>query len=581
VDAIDPVTRVLPAVLPSQDSPAAPTDGGETVPSRNRRNLRMDRGDRRPAVLHILWTSLWKTNGGEGTGTLTDAAELWTGCADRLRSMMSDATWRTWFDQIQSVELDDRKLSLSAPSTLVRERLEERYLGVIQGLASEMASRQLVVELSVRPAVSSAHSEAMTLSAATAEDPGAAPGQWASNGSTSNGSTSNGSASNGPTSNGSASRRAGDPGRAGGNAAREAGAPHGGGEPTPRAGRNESLSLNPRYTFEAFVIGASNRFAHAAAQRVAETPAASYNPLFIHGDSGLGKTHLLHAIGHYVAVNFPGLTIRYVSTETFLNDFVDAIRTNGQPAFKRRYRDCDVLLVDDIQFIEGKEGLQEEFFHTFNALYEHSKQIVLSSDRHPRSIATLEDRLRSRFEWGLITDVQPPELETRLAILRKKADGEQTPIPADVLELIATHVKDNIRELEGALIRVSAFASLNREPLTLEMAEVVLSDILDVSRPRQITAKLILDTTATVFGFSVDELCGSNRRRPLVNARQIGMYVFRDLTDYSYPAIGREFGNRDHTTVIHAVEKISGLMKERRQVYDQVTELIVKIKGGA
>jgi chromosomal replication initiator protein len=457
--------------------------------------------------------------------------------------VVSEATWLTWFDEVEPVELDDRKLSLSAPSTLVRERLEERYLGMIQGLASELASRALVVELSVRPSATAAQSEAMTLSAAAAEDPGA---------------------SEPAVVDGSVPQSAADAI-----------------EQTPKTNRNESLSLNPRYTFEAFVIGASNRFAHAAAQRVAETPAASYNPLFIHGDSGLGKTHLLHAIGHYVAVNFPNLVIRYVSTETFLNDFVDAIRTNGQPTFKRRYRDCDVLLVDDIQFIEGKEGLQEEFFHTFNALYEHSKQIVLSSDRHPRSIATLEDRLRSRFEWGLITDVQPPELETRLAILRKKADGERTAIPAEVLELIATNVKDNIRELEGALIRVSAFASLNKEPLTKEMAEIVLSDILDVSRPRQITAKLIMDTTATMFGFSVDELCGSNRRRPLVNARQIGMYVFRDLTDYSYPAIGREFGGRDHTTVIHAVEKISGLIKERRQTYDQVTELIHRIRGGA
>jgi chromosomal replication initiator protein len=474
---------------------------------------------------------------------VTDAAELWTGCAERLRSVVSEATWLTWFDEVEPVELDDRKLSLSAPSTLVRERLEERYLGMIQGLASELASRALVVELSVRPSATAAQSEAMTLSAAAAEDPGA---------------------SEPAVVNGSVPQSAADAM-----------------EQTPKSNRNESLSLNPRYTFEAFVIGASNRFAHAAAQRVAETPAASYNPLFIHGDSGLGKTHLLHAIGHYIAVNFPSLVIRYVSTETFLNDFVDAIRTNGQPTFKRRYRDCDVLLVDDIQFIEGKEGLQEEFFHTFNALYEHSKQIVLSSDRHPRSIATLEDRLRSRFEWGLITDVQPPELETRLAILRKKADGERTAIPAEVLELIATNVKDNIRELEGALIRVSAFASLNKEPLTKEMAEIVLSDILDVSRPRQITAKLIMDTTATMFGFTVDELCGSNRRRPLVNARQIGMYVFRDLTDYSYPAIGREFGGRDHTTVIHAVEKISGLIKERRQTYDQVTELIHRIRGGA
>ncbi|MHB1533576.1 MAG: chromosomal replication initiator protein DnaA [Acidimicrobiales bacterium] len=345
----------------------------------------------------------------------------------------------------------------------------------------------------------------------------------------------------------------------------------------PRA--PEVPSLNPRYTFDAFVIGSSNRFAHAAAQRVAETPASSYNPLFIHGDSGLGKTHLLHAIGHYVIENFPSLRVRYVSTETFMNDFVDAIRTNGQLPFKRRYRDCDVLLVDDIQFMEGKESLQEEFFYTFNSLYEGAKQIVLSSDRHPRSIATLEDRLRSRFEWGLITDVQPPELETRLAILRKKADGDRIAIPSDVLELIATNVRDNIRELEGALIRVSAFASLNREPLTRAMAEMVLSDILDAGRPRQITPKLILDATAATFGFDIDELCGPSRRRPLVNARQISMYVFRELTDFSYPAIAREFGGRDHTTVIHAVDKVSRLMKERRLTYDQVTELIYKIKG--
>jgi chromosomal replication initiator protein len=236
--------------------------------------------------------------------------------------------------------------------------------------------------------------------------------------------------------------------------------------------------------------------------------------------------------------------------------------------------------VDDIQFLENKEGLQEEFFHTFNSLYEANRQIVLSSDRHPRSIATLEDRLRSRFEWGLITDVQPPELETRLAILRKKAEGERTHIPSDVLELIATHVKDNIRELEGALIRVSAFASLNREPLTRDLAEMVLSDILAAEQPRQITPKVILEATASEFGFTIDELCGTSRRRPLVTARQIGMYVFRELTDFSYPAIAREFGGRDHTTVIHAVEKVSGLMKERRQVYDQVTALSHRIKSG-
>jgi len=280
-----------------------------------------------------------------------------------------------------------------------------------------------------------------------------------------------------------------------------------------------------------------------------------------------------------VIENFSGRRVRYVSTETFMNDFVDAIRNSSQSSFKRRYRDCDVLLVDDIQFMEGKEGLQEEFFHTFNTLYEGSRQIVLSSDRHPRSIATLEDRLRSRFEWGLITDVQPPELETRLAILRKKAEGEPTPIPDEVLELIAANVRDNIRELEGALTRVSAFASLNRETLTRETAERVLADILDASRPRQLTPAIILAAVSDAFGFSIDELVGPKRQRPLVRARQIGMYLCRDLTDYSYPAIGREFGGRDHTTVIHAVEKITSFMKEDRLTYDQVSGLLATLRG--
>ncbi|MBO0692193.1 MAG: chromosomal replication initiator protein DnaA [Acidimicrobiaceae bacterium] len=512
-----------------------------------------------------MWTALWISTAEteEERFTLTDAAELWGSCAERLRILVGQATWLTWFDQVKPVDLDDRLLWLRAPNSLVRDRLEDRYLGTIQELASEIANRSLVINLSVEPSLESRGPD--LIRAGVGADP-TPPGGYSvaeaglafSADSTALEDTPRGIAADDQT-----------------------------GSDLPTAitssdhhHRHDPLHLNPRYTFEAFVIGASNRFAHAAAQRVAETPASSYNPLFIHGDSGLGKTHLLHAIGHYVAVNFPSLTIRYVSTETFLNDFVDAIRTNGQPAFKRRYRECDVLLVDDIQFIERKEALQEEFFHTFNALYENAKQIVLSSDRHPRSIATLEDRLRSRFEWGLITDIQPPELETRLAILRKKADGARTLIPSDVLELIATHVRDNIRELEGALIRVSAFASLNKEPLTLEVAETVLSDILDVHRPQQITARLILQTTAEMFGFTIDELCGTNRRRPLVNARQIGMYVFRELTDYSYPAIGREFGNRDHTTVIHAVDKISGLISERRQVYEQVTELILRIKGG-
>jgi chromosomal replication initiator protein len=447
---------------------------------------------------------------------------------------------------LEPVDMSHEALVLSASSTLVRDRLEERYIPLLEKVVAQAAGQDLHVEIVVRPA------PAPTVDLDLLDDDGPL----------------------GATVGAVSTRHEAGPPPLPPHSPRPAGA---GAAHT----RSEAPLLNPRYTFDGFVIGSSNRFAHAAAQRVAETPAASYNPLFIYGDSGLGKTHLLHAIGHYGVENFPTLRIRYVSTETFMNDFVDAIRNNSQMTFKRRYRECDVLLVDDIQFMEGKEGLQEEFFHTFNWLYESSKQIVLSSDRHPRSIATLEDRLRSRFEWGLTTDVQPPELETRLAILRKKAEGERIPIPGDVLELIATHVRDNIRELEGALIRVSAFASLNREPPTIEMAERVLSDILEADQPRQITPKVILDATAAAFGFSVEDLCGTSRRRPLVNARQIGMYLFRELTDFSYPAIAREFGGRDHTTVIHAVEKVSGLMKEKRQIYDQVTELIYHIKGGS
>jgi chromosomal replication initiator protein len=310
---------------------------------------------------------------------------------------------------------------------------------------------------------------------------------------------------------------------------------------------------------------------------VAEQPGRSYNPLFIHGHAGLGKTHLLQAIAHYVRSVYPRYTVRYVTTENFLNQFVDAIRTNTPNDFKRRYREIDVLLLDDIQFIEGREGLQEELFHTFNHLHESNRQIVLSSDRPPDAMSTLEDRLRSRFKMGLITDIQPPDFETRLAIVRKKAERETTWIPPDVTEFIATHVKDNIRELEGALIRVSAFASLTKETL---LAEQVLGDLIGDTQPRVITPQLILDATSKMFGYPIEEIIGKSRRRPLVTSRQIAMYVFRELTDLSFPAIAREFGGRDHTTVIHAVDKISALMKERRQIYDQVTELMQTIRGG-
>ena len=341
----------------------------------------------------------------------------------------------------------------------------------------------------------------------------------------------------------------------------------------------DAAGLNPRYTFETFVKGASNQFALAAALRVAETPARSYNPLFIYGSAGLGKTHLLHAIGHYVHHNYQHHEVRYVSTETFLNEFVDAIRTNTGNAFKRRYRDIDVLLIDDIQFLENREGLQEEFFHTFNSLHGANKQIVISTDRMPDAIPTLEERLRGRFKWGLITDIQPPDLETRLAILRNKAERDHVEVPAETLEFIATKITTNIRELEGALIRVTAYASLNHVPITTELAQHLLADLLRDADAEPRTDDELLDEIAAILGFDVDALKGKSRQRPLVTARQIAMYVFRELTDLSYPGIARLFGGRDHTTVIHAVEKIQRLMSERKQIYDQVTDLLQRLKS--
>ncbi len=347
------------------------------------------------------------------------------------------------------------------------------------------------------------------------------------------------------------------------------------------APRPASARLNSKYTFETFVIGSSNRFAHAAAVAVAEAPAKAYNPLFIYGDSGLGKTHLLHAIGHYAQTLYSGLKVRYVSSEEFTNDFINMIRDGKQDGFRRRYRDVDVLLVDDIQFLENKEGTQEEFFHTFNTLHNASKQIVISSDRAPKRLVTLEDRLRSRFEWGLLTDVQPPELETRIAILRKKAIQEGLNAPADVLEYIASRISTNIRELEGALIRVTAFASLNRQGVDLQLAEIVLKDLIPEAQGPQINAATIMGQTAAYFGLSIEDLCGASRSRVLVTARHIAMYLCRELTDMSLPKIGQQFGGRDHTTVINADRKIRSLMAERRSIYTQVTELTNRIKQQA
>ncbi|GJN99815.1 chromosomal replication initiator protein DnaA [Mycobacterium marinum] len=336
-------------------------------------------------------------------------------------------------------------------------------------------------------------------------------------------------------------------------------------------------SLNRRYTFDTFVIGASNRFAHAATLAIAEAPARAYNPLFIWGESGLGKTHLLHAAGNYAQRLFPGMRVKYVSTEEFTNDFINSLRDDRKVAFKRSYRDVDVLLVDDIQFIEGKEGIQEEFFHTFNTLHNANKQIVISSDRPPKQLATLEDRLRTRFEWGLITDVQPPELETRIAILRKKAQMERLAVPDDVLELIASSIERNIRELEGALIRVTAFASLNKTPIDKALAEIVLRDLIADAGTMQISAATIMAATAEYFDTTVEELRGPGKTRALAQSRQIAMYLCRELTDLSLPKIGQAFG-RDHTTVMYAQRKILSEMAERREVFDHVKELTTRIR---
>ncbi len=341
---------------------------------------------------------------------------------------------------------------------------------------------------------------------------------------------------------------------------------------------DEPSQLNARYIFDTFVSGASNRFAHAAAFAVAEAPAKAYNPLFIYGDSGLGKTHLLHSIGAYAKELYGNVRVRYVSSEEFTNDFINSIRDDKATAFQRRYRDLDILLVDDIQFLENKERTQEEFFHTFNTLYNANKQIVISSDRPPKQLTTLEDRLRSRFEWGLITDIQPPELETRIAILRKKAAQDKLNAPDDVLEFIASKISTNIRELEGALIRVTAFASLNRQVVDMGLAEIVLKDLIPNEVNSEITAPTIMAQTAAYYSLTIDDLCGTSRSRALVNARQIAMYLCRELTELSLPKIGQTFGGRDHTTVMHADRKIRELMAERRSIYNQVNELTTRIK---
>lgn len=465
-----------------------------------------------------------------------NASKLWETCSGLIKEQVSEVVWNTTFRELEVIDLTSDEIIVAVPSRVVKDRIEARYLGIVRAALAESNDGPLAMELQVRMDEQTLLGLNSTVIDLTSETPRI-----------------------------------------------DVQLPEVESQPLPPPlPTNDAQPIeaqSSRYTFEDFVTGTGNRFAHAAALSVAETPAKSYNPLFIYGDAGLGKTHLLRSIESYVHTHYPHFSVRYVSTETFLNEFVDAIRQNTTIQFKRNYREIDVLLVDDIQFVEGKEGLQEEFFHTFNQLHQANSQIVLTSDRPPDSIPTLEDRLRSRFKMGLITDIQPPDTETRLAILQKKAEASNAVIPHDTLMFIAERVTDNIRELEGALIRVTAYANLTGEALSVDLCQRVLGDLLTVNQPRQLTPKIILDETSDMFGFSVDDIIGASRRRPLVTARQVAMYVFREATDLSYPAIAREFGGRDHTTVIHAVDKIGKLMAERREIYDQVTELTNRIKN--
>jgi chromosomal replication initiator protein len=445
------------------------------------------------------------------------AEGLWEEVSSRLRGALNDATFQSWFGKAGGVALTDDAFTISVPNDFTREWIEGHFLGLIRAAVRDATGHERRIHLSVRH-----------------DDGGPEPSDGAP---------------------------AEPPVRA---------VP----EPPPA-----SPSTPNKYTFDLFVIGSSNRFAHAAALAVAEAPAQAYNPLFIYGGTGLGKTHLLQAVGQYVGEHGNGLTARYVTSETFMNDFINSLRDKRIEGFKQRYRTYDVLLVDDVQFFEGKERIQEEFFHTFNSLYEAGRQIVISSDRPPKEIATLEERLRSRFEWGLITDIQPPDLETRIAILRKKVKTDRIDVSdAEVLTYVAERVTTNIRELEGALTRVVAFSSLTGRPMTVELAEDVLKDVFPQGQPVEISIRRIQDTVAERFGMTVEELCSAKRSQSIAYPRQVAMYLSRALTDSSLPKIGKEFGGRDHTTVMHANAKIEGMIREDRSVYNLVQELTARIK---
>jgi len=444
------------------------------------------------------------------------AESLWEEVASRLKGALNEATFGSWFGSAEGLALTDDTFTLSVPNDFTREWIEGHFLGLIRAAVKDATGNERRIHLSVRDE--------------------AAPAEVV-----------DGIAIEAPV------------------------------HRTPEPAASGSMSL--KYTFDLFVIGSSNRFAHAAALAVAEAPAQAYNPLFIYGGTGLGKTHLLQAVGQYVGAHGNGLTARYVTSETFMNDFINSLRDKRIEGFKQRYRTYDVLLVDDVQFFEGKERIQEEFFHTFNSLYEAGRQIVISSDRPPKEIATLEERLRSRFEWGLITDIQPPDLETRIAILRKKEKTDRIHVPdPDVLTYVAERVTTNIRELEGALTRVVAFSSLTGRPMTVELAEDVLKDVFPQGQAVEISIRRIQETVSQRFGMTVNELCSAKRSQAIAYPRQVAMYLSRALTDSSLPRIGKEFGGRDHTTVMHANAKIEGMIREDRSVYNLVQELTARIK---
>jgi chromosomal replication initiator protein len=516
-----------------------------------------------------------------------DLAEVWSRSLDELAGMQIEPAHRAWLQLTRPLGLVENTALIATPNEFVKEQLETRLRALITNTLSRELGRNIQLAVTVDPTVavpdgdhppsglSNLAGTPAEQAADSAEDVATGPMPRIGDDSlAARGEFGAGGGEFGRFSDLGGDRPDGPGGGRPGGLGFAPGAPGG-------ALRPAQARLNPKYTFETFVIGSSNRFAHAAAVAVAEAPAKAYNPLFVYGDSGLGKTHLLHAIGHYAQSLYQGAKVRYVSSEEFTNDFINMIRDGKQDGFRRRYRDVDVLLVDDIQFLENKEGTQEEFFHTFNTLHNASKQIVISSDRAPKRLVTLEDRLRSRFEWGLLTDVQPPELETRIAILRKKAVQDRLNAPPDALEYIASRITTNIRELEGALIRVTAFASLNRQSVDLQLAEFVLKDLIPEAQGPEITASTIMGQTASYFGLSIDDLCGTSRSRVLVTARQIAMYLCRELTDLSLPKIGQQFGGRDHTTVMHADKKIRSLMAERRSIYNQVTELTNRIKQQA